>query len=144
MKYLLLTFWILFFSCSDKKEETTTDDNDTVTAVRFDGVYSSKKMENDNGDGYKYYLKFYKSGTVISVSSSGTAEEISKWFKPGHEMVSEGKYEIDEDTISFTVKSKYGSVKYNGKIVSEEKLKLHSKSLINSKESDITYSFVEE
>jgi len=83
---------IALFSCAGKKAKTSIDNSATIC---FNGLYVSKKMDNENaGDDYRSFLKFYKNGTVISVSSSGTPEEVSRWFKQGHQMVSEGSISL--------------------------------------------------
>lgn len=141
MKYFILLLTIFFFSCNN---DETPDAKDDSSPVRYDGLYSSGARENENtGDKYTSYLRFYEDGTVISVSTSGTAKQIKEWFKKGHENVSKGKYTIEGKNISFSTVLKDVEVEYSGKIIDKETLELHTKSLSNNNEADITFSFVE-
>jgi hypothetical protein len=45
-------------------------------ALRFDGIYQHK----EEGKPVSSYLRFYADGTALSTSSTGTPEQISKWF----------------------------------------------------------------
>ena len=74
----------------------------------------------------------------------GTPKEISKWFVKGHENLSQGTYTIEQDNISFTAGDNNVDVEYKGKIISKQTLQLHTKSLSNNNEADITYSFVKD
>jgi hypothetical protein len=47
--------------------------------MRFDGLYIAP------GEGYTAYLRFYPDGEVISCSSTGTPEEVSRWFARGRQ-----------------------------------------------------------
>lgn len=131
---------VSLLSCSNNNKGA----NDSASSpVRFDGIYKSDLRTNKaNGDQSISYLKFYNDGTVITVSSSGTPEQISKWFEKGHEGVSDGRYTVQQNDISFTSTGNGISVEYSGKIANKELLQLHLKSL--SAESDIAYSFVEQ
>lgn len=133
MRYLFALAAFVFFSCS----------NGDSSPVRYDGIYQTKKMENQNtGDQYRMFLRFYEDGTVISVSSSGVADDIKGWFKKGHENVAEGEYEIEDDEISFTTSSNYGEVEYSGTISDRENLKLNTVG-DNGNKQKVTYTFVE-
>jgi hypothetical protein len=143
MKYYFLLLAIVMMSCNNHDKSETTD-NDS-SPVKFDGLYSSDVRINENtGDKSISYLKFYEDGTVISISANGTPEQINKWFKKDHESVSKGSYTINGDAINFSTTYKEIQVEYSGKIMNSETLQLHSKSLSNNNEADITYSFVQE
>jgi hypothetical protein len=69
---------------------------------------------------------------------------VNKWFKKDHESVSKGSFTISGDEINFSTTYKEIQVEYSGKIMNSETLQLHSKSLSNNNQADITYSFVQE
>lgn len=134
MKYLFLLYSILLFGCNAKSKGP----------LRYDGIYATPTAQNEHGDSYRRHLKFYDNGTVISVSSSGTPEQISKWFTKGHENVDEGNYKVEGNNISFTVSDRgKAGVEYNGTITDKEHLTLHSKSVENNHEAESTFIFEE-
>jgi len=63
-------------------------------AVRYDGLYQSEKKDNA-----WYYLRFYKDGTVLSVTSIGTPAQVARWFNKQFqgEGMGKGTYSIDGD-----------------------------------------------
>lgn len=103
--------------------------------VRFDGLYQS----GTNGDS-RYFLRFYSDSTVISVTSTGQATDVIKWFKKPFN--DQGKYEINGNKIYFTTTSSYGTVVYEGIIDSEYKITLTVISLINGHKSKEIYYFI--
>lgn len=67
----------------------------STPALRFDGLYKYN-------DGYSY-LRFYPSGLVINVSSTGTPIQVARWFNESHDAVSSGRYVCEGDKLSFSV-----------------------------------------
>jgi len=141
MKFLFVLLSVLIFSCSNHKDESSASE---TSPLDLNGIYQTKKLENDQGDAYRYFLKFYEDGTVIRVTSSVTAEDIKGWFKRGHENVGEGEYEMTGDDISFTTTGKNGEMQYEGKIKDKATLSLRSKSAENDEEEVVTYKLVED
>lgn len=143
MKNILLFLCLIMVSCNNNDANETGDKDSS--AIHYNGVYSSDIRVNENtGDKSISYLRFYDDGTVINVSTMGTPKEISKWFVKGHENVSKGTYTIEQDNISFTAGGNNVDVEYKGKITNKQTLQLHTKSLSNNNEADITYSFVKD
>jgi len=137
MRYVFLALACFIFSCAN--------DKDDAGPVHYDGIYQTKVLENEaTGDTYRYFLRFYDDGTVVSVTSSGTAKDIKKWFKKGHENVNEGEYEVDGDDISFTTSGPGVEVEYSGTIKDKNTLQLESVSSSNGNKQKVRYSFVED
>ena len=127
-------------SSNDKQAKTIIQKNsetkiETQQEIRFDGLYQS---ETDIDS--RKFLRFYSDSTVISVSSTGEATDVIKWFKKGWD--NEGKFEVKGNNIYFTTTSPSGSVVYEGLIESEYKLKLKMMSLINGHVSEELYYFI--
>ena len=111
--------------------------------VRFDGYYQSVDESFRIGkDTARMFLRFFPNGQVISVTSTGTAFQITSWFNSRNKNVSTGNYNVSTNWLDFTSTSKSGSVIYKGKIVDENHLDLNVKSLINGHESNEKYSFI--
>ncbi len=143
MKYLFILTTILIISCNSYENKNGETSNSSP--VHFNGIYKSAIQTNQNtGDKSTSYLRFYEDGTVINVSSSGTPEQINNWFVKGHENVTEAPYKIEGDKMSFTSGSGNAAVEYSGKIVTSALLQLHTKSLSNNFEDDVTYTFAGE
>ena len=113
--------------------------------IRFDGFYQTKAEfdKRDNDTTYQY-LRFYLTGSVISVTSEGTADDLKTWFNLGQNNVSVGSYYITGKKIYFptTEKEGGGTVIYQGKIKTPIYLVLRSKSLINGHRERKKYYFV--
>jgi hypothetical protein len=103
--------------------------------LRFDGIYQSEKQED-----YYQYLRFYDDGTVIAVSSTGTPEQVAKWFTRKHD-VSRGTYIITGRRIVFTATSESGAVDYDGRIKTEQ-MEFRTYSHINQHQGTEKFSFV--
>lgn len=108
--------------------------------LRFDGLYVAPKVK----DGVQYfkYLKFYRDGLVIGVSTVGRPKEIQAWFTPGNDNVPKGSYRATGVRISFSLISKAGTVDYVGEVTGND-IKLLKHSEINQNEGQEIYSFVE-
>jgi len=104
--------------------------------VKFDGVYEHK------GTDTFYYLRFYDDGSVISVSSTGTPEQIAKWFNKDYNDVSKGTYTVTGTHIKFSTTDSHGTVDYDGEIQNDH-LALKSFSHINSFAGNEDYVFME-
>jgi hypothetical protein len=110
--------------------------------IRFDGFYQAKADKHENDSDY-YYLRFYASGRVISVTSDGTPDDLKTWFNLSKDDIPSGSYKITGKKIYFSTVNKHGgSVIYNGKIKNRYDLVLRFKSLINGHKGRDKYHFV--
>jgi hypothetical protein len=85
--------------------------------LRFDGVYQSEKTDN-----HYHYARFYADGTVITVSSTGTPQQVTKWFDRKKADIARGTYVITGTRIVFSTESKEGvdqPVDYDGRLKGE-------------------------
>lgn len=129
MKYRLFLFYVIsiwsitLFSC-----QSLTDRNVSYSGLKFAGVYRCSPSSAPNID-YWYYLRFYRDGRVISVSSTGNPEDIKTWFSAEKSGISSGTYSVDGSKIVFSSEiSGYATelgipsaaVKYQGYILGEE------------------------
>lgn len=107
-----------------------------IGMIRLDGFYTCPQKD------FTKYLRFYRDGTVVSVSSTGTAKQISGWFTKENSTVSKGRCEVAGSRIEFSARSSEGTVDYAGTIGSGgEELHLHSHSQINGHEAYAVYRF---
>jgi hypothetical protein len=110
-------------------------------AVRFDGLYyASGTVTNSSDKPYWYYLRFYDDATVLGVSSTGTPQQVIRWFNKEHQNISRGRYNVQGDQIKFSHKSKAGVVDYEGTIQSNA-MNLRSHSHINESKMEKIYKF---
>jgi hypothetical protein len=102
-------------------------------------LYQSKTI-----DGSRDFLRFYSDGIVLSVGTTGEVTDLIKWFKKPYDQPyqSRGKFEIKKDKVYFTTTSSAGTVFYEGKVESEFKLFLKTKSLINGYEDEKVFYFI--
>ena len=107
--------------------------------LRFDGIYQCE--ENNDGEPYSYYIRFYKDDTVITETFSGSPSEIIDIFNRESDDVSIGKYYLQGNKIKFTSTNKEGAVDYKGTIY-KNKLVLEWFSHINSASSTEEYKFI--
>jgi len=97
-------------------------------------------------DEYWYYIRFYEDGTVLTVSSTGSASNVIDWLtvdRVGSPGVSIGVYELDGDQISFSATSERGTVDYEGDVLADG-IELDSHSHINDHRGHRAYHFVAE
>jgi len=90
--------------------------------LKFNGVYRTEKINNS----FWHYIRFYEDGTVITVNSSGTPDEIKSWFNKENitsDELPHGKYQVVGDKLIFSSVSKERTINYKGKI-QESKLYL--------------------
>lgn len=66
-------------------------------ALRYDGIYRHQKPSKP----VSLYLRFYADGTALSTGSTGTPEQISKWFNR-EATGGAGYYTVQKDQIHFT------------------------------------------
>ncbi|MGW0662366.1 hypothetical protein [Streptodolium elevatio] len=109
------------------------------------GLYiDDKEAREPNGDVFYGYLRFTASDRVTSVTSSGTVEQVARWFGPENKQCSQGVYELEGNAISFAVTSSSGTVLYNGTVgPGALTLRLDSRSLINGHRAHRTYHFAQ-
>jgi hypothetical protein len=91
--------------------------------------------------GYTMYLRFYADGTVIGVSSTGTAAKVNRWFNAPYENT--GRYVARRERLQFQVTSPAGRVDYVA-IMDGERLQISSCSRINGHRATDFYDRVPE
>ncbi|MFF5496014.1 toll/interleukin-1 receptor domain-containing protein [Streptomyces aquilus] len=107
--------------------------------VRYDGFYAKPASEA----GFTEFLRFCPDGTVLDVTTSGSAEQITKWFHPDQPDLGKGPYDIVGDRITFATTASYGTIEYDGTIREDgTELHLHTHSRINGHQSDGVWRFV--
>lgn len=90
------------------------------------------------------YLRFYDDGRVIHVSSIGSPQDLANWFHWQSDNLSRGMFFIRGQEIALTATSEYGTVAYNGRIISPRSLILDHYSFINGHIAhEQGYEFVE-
>lgn len=91
--------------------------------IRFDGLYQSEARRIQSGSeeiiGWEY-LRFYKDGTVLSVVSSGSPKEVSRWLCTMHKNVLKGKYRKRKDQITFSLQLSSGQIDYDGTVYQDD------------------------
>jgi len=118
------------------------------TAPRYDGVYRSAPFRSEGSD-FCSYLRFYRTGTVIAVSSECTQDTptyLKKWFDirnsgPEKEGVGRGRWSLKGSQITFSATSREGIVSYAGRL-SAGAVELDSHSYINGAHNHDRYSFI--
>jgi len=111
----------------------------TDVGVRYDGVYATPATAR----GYTQFLRFYPDGSVLNATTSGSAEQIIKWFNRAHPDLGTGPYEIVGDRLTLATTASYGTIEREGTIHEEgAELHLHTLSRINGHQSDGVWRFV--
>lgn len=137
MRTISLVLVLFITACANNQNATSKMHG----PVNTDGIYYTKMIENEaTGDKYRYFLRFYDDGTVISISSSGSAEEIANWFEKGHEQVAEGEWEPGSEELKFSTSSRHGDVTYEGEATDDE-LNLHISNNNNDNEQDVVFRY---
>lgn len=107
--------------------------------LKFNGVYRTEKINNS----FWHYIRFYEDGTVITVNSSGTPDEIKSWFNKENitsDELPHGKYQVVGDKLIFSSVSKERTINYKGKI-QESKLYLDIFSETNVRQGGGQFNF---
>jgi hypothetical protein len=113
-------------------------------APLFAGLYVGEDPERSGGAVFHYYLRFSPPNLVSCVTSSGTTQQVSRWFGPQHPLVGHGIFELVGDGITFAATSKAGTVEYSGHVSADSRaLALDSHSLINGHRTHRRYHFAE-
>lgn len=107
-----------------------------AAAVRYDGLYVCKQEAK-----YMEYLRFYKDGTVISVSSPDPINTAASMLRRGGSSpFTEAQYTITGSRIEFTFQETAGAIAYVGTISANViDFKVHSG--INNKDFIRRYEF---
>ena len=147
----VVTVWALcctLVACGDKAERkpqasasatSSTSVPSEPGSLRFDGLYISP----DQGDGANHFIRFFSSGTVLTVSSTGNASQVAEWLVPGKSNVERGSYNLQGNDLSFTSSGELGSVDYQGSVgVEGVTLELNIVSHINGNRSTRTFRYV--
>jgi hypothetical protein len=115
------------------------DDSQRVGGIQYHGLYVSPESN------YFQYFRFYPDGTVLSVSSTGTAKQVSQWLtRDNAKSNSAGAYLTSDENIQFSTVSPSGRVDYVGRQADGGwQLLLHSHSHINGHESYGVWRFEE-
>jgi uncharacterized protein (TIGR02996 family) len=83
-----------------------------IHRFRHDGVYQYWQIN------HSYYLRLFGDGVVISVTSTGSPEQVLRWFDPEHPRISKGRYSLDFTARSlhvyFSSTGDKGTVDYTG------------------------------
>ncbi|BAY07440.1 hypothetical protein [Calothrix sp. NIES-2098] len=109
--------------------------------LRFDGIY-----QEDVQNGVYRYIRFYSDGTVITVSSTGNAEQITSWFfkENNKKTFSIGTYIVDSENIIFSSSCDIGTVEYWGNILMHSNtILLKWYSHINGCSGNSRYNFIQ-
>lgn len=101
--------------------------------LRYDGLYECAY------EGYSNFLRFFHDSVVVSVSSTGKAEQVVNWFN--HDFTDRGKYIVVGSHISFSCTSDQGTVDYDG-VLTAKGMDLSTHSHINGHRANVKYRFV--
>jgi hypothetical protein len=108
------------------------------TKLDYDGYYHTI---SDSLNPFRFYLRFYEDGTVIGYTTAGNPKNLVSWFRKDHQSPSKGRYIMRDSTLSFTLKSQEGIVRYQGRLLKDNRLFLDVKSMINNYEGKEEYYF---
>lgn len=108
--------------------------------MSYDGYYIYDQPDKNNQ--FKYYLRFYPDGTVITVTTAGKPENLVRWFTKDYKDVAKGKFELDDSTITFFIRTDKGEINYSGTLSPENRMLLTVKSAINKYEGKEEYYFL--
>lgn len=119
---------------NNKSEEMAKQVIDSL--LRFDGLYQCGYQS------YSSYLRFFSSGVVVEVGSTGTPEQVIKWLSQNND--NRGTYTISNGRIDFELYSSAGKVSYSGSILNDTLLQLDIHSYINGyTANNLQYHFCE-
>jgi hypothetical protein len=106
--------------------------------LSYDGYYHTL---SDSLNPFRFYLRFYEDGTVIGYTTAGNPKNLVPWFRKDHASPSKGRYTVKDSLVSFSLNSQEGLVKYEGRLLRDNRLYLDVKSLINKYEGKEEYFF---
>jgi predicted 3-demethylubiquinone-9 3-methyltransferase (glyoxalase superfamily) len=106
--------------------------------MSYDGYYITQP---DTNSPFKYYLRFYPDGTVITVTTAGKPENLARWFTKDYKDVAKGKFELKDSTITFFIRTDKGEINYTGTLSPDNRMTLTVKSAINKYEGKEEYYF---
>lgn len=105
----------------------------TSLRVRCDGLYECTY------EGYTNFMRFFNDAVVVSVSTTGKAEQVVNWLN--HDFDNRGKYVVVDSRIAFSCTSDQGTVDYEGTLTGNGmELSIHSH--INGNRERVRYRFV--
>lgn len=140
MKKLSVLYFLVIMLCGVSSLTYAQSAKDVVKpteTLRFDGVYRSAKVKKHQSapSDYRYYLRFCKDGSVLTVSGdlAVTISHLEKQMKCGQPLAPSyrsGNYTVHDDRLKFSTISDEGKVDYDGTIVGK-KLILNTFSHIN-------------
>lgn len=110
-----------------------SENEGSTKEVQYNGLYCCK--END----YSYYLRFFPDNTVVSVSCTGSPEQVAEWLD--YDYKSRGIYTIYNGLLEFQIISSEGIVDYIGSIIDRNSISLTSFSKINNNRYEKRYIF---
>src|SRR4051812_30581706 len=95
---LSVTTLVIILSCCIARENPA--------GVRFDGLYCHESDEfiQRTFD----YLRFYPDGVVISTAATDRPGEVVTWFDRDHPGLEDGRYQIADGLLRFTLKTHSG------------------------------------
>lgn len=105
--------------------------------IRYDGVY----FMNSTGNKHRG-LRFFSNGMAVASSYRGNPQDSLSAFSLTNPHLPKGKYNISGNTISITMKTRVGTVEYEG-TVNEGKLKLDWHNKHKNKKGDYDYEFIQ-
>ena len=110
--------------------------------LRYDGVYVKIK-DTSSITAPNEYLRFYKYGDIITTTTStGSPQEIKKWFNLENKTISKGNFNLKNNTISFLIELQEGAIQYTGEILKDGVLDLEITSYISDKTSHDKFRFI--
>jgi hypothetical protein len=113
-----------------------------VRELRYSGLYQSKGTGSKER-GYSHFVRFFEDGIVITATSSGTPQDLARWFTKEFtksKYGQSGRFFIDGSLLRFSSFSREGSVDYEGEILADG-LILRSHSHINGYRGISEYKF---
>lgn len=126
-------------SATESIVDVTKREGIFAPTVRLDGIYQSKKKNE-----FDSCIRFYEDGLVIRTSTTGTPDQIVKWFNRAwadDKAHTQGRYIVSGANIQFSTKSAAGIVDLKGTIQGDT-LILKSHSHINGYRTIREYQFV--
>jgi hypothetical protein len=134
---LLITAGYSFAQKNDKPVRPVKGYKKVVIGRSANTLWRASETEIDDGVTYYYYLRFYPVGTVIGATTSGSPNDLKRWFNRPYR--NSGTYLFVGNNIKFSLSSPQGTVDYEGSIA-RQVLTLNVHSHINGYRSILKYS----